>query len=109
MTTAREGAATAAPSGYVIQIVGVATGEGSAFDGMYLREYDPSRDGVDHEGTPMMSHVRGTWDPAKALRFRSVAEAHACWTQVDPRQPLRRDGKPNRPLTAFTVSIRRWP
>lgn len=47
--------------------------------------------------------------PNNALAFESFAEAHACWTQVSTVRPLRDDGQPNRPLTAFTVEIMELP
>jgi hypothetical protein len=34
-------------------------------------------------------------------------EAHALWTAVSKEKPVREDGQPNRPLTAFNVSIER--
>jgi len=46
-------------------------------------------------------------DASKALRFASMEEATAFWRQQSTRTPLRPDGKPNRPLTAYTVTIRK--
>ena len=48
-------------------------------------------------------------DINKAKRFNSAEDAIAFWTQVAPDQPTRDDGKPNRPLTAFSVEILSWP
>jgi hypothetical protein len=48
-------------------------------------------------------------DPARALRFPTIEAATACWQQQSTRIPLRLDGLPNRPLTAFTVEIKRLP
>lgn len=42
---------------------------------------------------------------AKALRFAGPREALMCWQQQSTRLPLRPDGQPNRPLTAYTVSL----
>ena len=90
----------------VIKIVGLVNGEGSAFDGQYVVEYDPSRDGVE-PGTdrPMMCHLVTTPDVEGAQVFDSVSDVHRLWTQVDSREPLRLDGKLNRPFTAFTIEV----
>lgn len=87
-----------------ILIIGINSGEPTEFDGKWLAEYDPSRQGQDSEGRPMIAHVRVTDDPMKALMFDDVAEAIAVWQKVDG---VREDGKPNRPLTAFEVQITR--
>lgn len=42
----------------------------------------------------------------KALQFNSIGEAFEFWRQISKGVPLRPDGKPNRPLTVFTVEIR---
>lgn len=88
----------------VIQIVGLVLGEPSPFDGEWLVEYDPNQRGVDRDGDEMFAHVKTTATLAEARRF-TTAEALAYWKQVSARWPRRPDGKPNRPLTAFTVSI----
>lgn len=41
----------------------------------------------------------------EALRFESTAAAMECWRTQSKTRPLREDGKPNRPLTAFTMSV----
>jgi len=44
-------------------------------------------------------------DQAKALTFASPADAFEFWRRQSRTRPVRPDGKPNRPLTAFTVEI----
>lgn len=44
-------------------------------------------------------------DIGRAKSFATAAEAAAYWQRVSTVRPLRRDGKPNRPLTAFTLAI----
>ena len=39
------------------------------------------------------------------MRFVSIAEAMEYWRTVSTTVPFRPDGKPNRPLTAYTVEI----
>lgn len=84
-----------------IKIIGMADGEPTPFDGQYVVEYDPTRDGVDPNGDPVMCHLITTPDKEKALHLRP-AEALEFWRKA---HGLRADGKPNRPLSAFTVQI----
>lgn len=90
----------------VIRIIGLVNGGATAFDGQYLAEFDASRDGVEPDsGREMMCHLVTTSDISEAKIFADVAEVHALWTTVDEREPVRPDGQPNRPLTAFTVGV----
>jgi hypothetical protein len=66
--------------------------------GKYLRFFDPDL----HGGRGL---ITTTSDIGKARRFADAAEALLCWRQQSRRVPYRPDGKPNRPLTAFTVSF----
>mgnify|MGYP001563947691 FL=1 len=67
-------------------------------DGQYVRSYDP--DGNDGRGD-----LEITSDPASALVFEDVKQALAAWKAQSAARPLRWDGKPNRPLSAFTVTF----
>lgn len=53
-------------------------------------------------GTP---HILFTERRDLALRFPNMAAAMECWRTQSTRHPLRVDGLPNRPLTAFSVEI----
>lgn len=61
---------------------------------------------VSHKDTP---DGRGrtvlTTDKQQAKTFRSTREAFEFYRQDSQAVPLRPDGKPNRPLTAYTVEI----
>jgi hypothetical protein len=64
--------------------------------GLWLRAYDPEADtgyGV----------VDLTSDPLRAKRYASPQEAWDEYRAAPKSRPLRPDGKPNRPLTAYTV------
>jgi hypothetical protein len=93
----------------VMLLEGMVNGGVTALDGQYLKEYDPGRDGVDPSGQPMLAHVVVTDDPSEAMQFKDFIEFRRFWLRIDPRNPMRPDGKPNRPLTAFTVSALRYP
>lgn len=66
--------------------------------GWYLAAYEPeANDG----------HGEASWTPDadKALTFATADDAAACYLAVPRTRPLRPDGKPNRPLTMFTVAV----
>jgi hypothetical protein len=88
----------------VIKILGLADGSPTPFDGQYVVEFDPARDGHDPQGRRMNCLLRTSADRRDALELR-MGDAVRMWLMVDPRCPMRPDGKPNRPLSAFTTEI----
>lgn len=73
----------------------------------WLAEFDPDGGPVEVDyptGTVVISP-----DPYDAIKFSSHAEAAELWKTQSKRTPFRPDGKPNRPLTAYSVSIRELP
>lgn len=46
-----------------------------------------------------------TYDRAKAMRFPSFEAAMEAWKTQSKVTPLRDDGKLNRPLTAYSVTV----
>jgi hypothetical protein len=91
----------------VMQIIDPASGEKSPFVGTYIVSYDPD---FHHKTAPDGyggGQLRVTLDRALARCFNDAGEALEYWRQA-PKcscHSTRPDGKPNRPLTAFTVSI----
>lgn len=82
---------------------------GLAFDGLvddismyilpqWIENYD-----VDARGG--RGEVNLTTDRAKAMTFPDPGAAMSAWRTQSTVTPLRPDGKPNRPLTAYTVEI----
>ena len=67
--------------------------------GQYLKSFDVEA----HEG-------RGTceWTDyvGEAMKFEDFSEAVMAWQTQSKVRPLREDGRPNRPLTAFNVEPR---
>ena len=47
--------------------------------------------------------IKRTKDQTKAKRFATFEDVMECWKTQSTVQPLRTDGKPNRPLTAYTI------
>ena len=73
-------------------------GGGALVMGAYLQWADP--DAEDGDGAE-----RWTNNLAKAKKFASFDDAVAYWRRQSTVTPLRRDGRPNRPLTAYNVTI----
>lgn len=70
--------------------------------GAYLKSYDPEA----HEGS---GWATWTTDPSEALIFPDIRAATETWRAQSITSPLRPDGKPNRPLTAFSVRMEHVP
>ena len=87
--------------GYVIKLVGQVGGvirnEGAKV-GTYVRSFDPSA----HDGR---GDLEVTDDIDQALVYPSINEAMMAWRAVPANRPRRPDGKPNRPMTAFSVEL----
>lgn len=66
--------------------------------GLMLKAHDPN----DRNGRGSASWTN---DVDAALLFETHAEAFAAWCTQSTVQPFRDDGKPNRPLTAYTISF----
>lgn len=83
-----------------LRIIELAIGEPSRFDGMYVKAYDPTY--VLPDRTYDGGILEVTADPKEALQFADAGDAMEKW-----REPygVRVDGKPNRPLTAWTVEV----
>lgn len=79
---------------YVMRNCGSFMDNGSV--GYYLVRYDP--DGMEGFGL-------AEWSPdiAKALHFPTAVDVIQCWRQRSTVRPARDDGKPNRPLTAYSI------
>ena len=70
--------------------------------GDYLEWSDPNaKFGLDDD--------RWTDDLAKAKRFPTFMAAMDCWKAPSTLVPMRPDGKPNRPLTAWSVTVEEVP
>lgn len=82
----------------VIKIIGLVDGRPSPYEGQYLKSCDV--DGRDGRGA-----IFTTSDPADAMVFEHVGEAHAYWMRESTVVPRRPDGKPNRPLTGYSIEM----
>jgi hypothetical protein len=66
--------------------------------GWFVKAYDPDA----HDGR---GEVWWTPDPLDAMLFENGALAFDCYRQTSTVRPWRPDGRPNRPLTACTISV----
>jgi hypothetical protein len=82
----------------VMKLIGLVTGEPTDLDGGFLLTYTP--DGHDGRG-----FAEVTRNVALAKRYATGREAMEDWARVSATHPVRVDGKPNRPLSAFTVEV----
>lgn len=89
---------------WAIKIIGYAIDAPCPWGNQYLREYDPSVS--DEQG---YGRIAATPDINLALHFRSPLDALDFWKQPSKIVPTRPDGRPNRPLTCFTVEIEAIP
>ena len=86
------------------KVIGSCINDGAAQTGMdanralYLRYWDVEA----HDGRGI---VEWTADLSEAHVFASSIDAARVWKLVPMCRPLREDGKPNRPLTAFSIII----
>lgn len=81
----------------IIEVLGLATGEPFA-ETQFVFSFDPDAD--NGRGNLVL-----TPSPREALSFPNARAALEFWRQTSTVRPVRDDGKPNRPLTAYTVSI----
>lgn len=79
----------------------VDTGEYLAsYDVDFVAEYPPP-------GTPEWMRGIASWthDLSEAMEFADLEAALLCRNQTPAAAPWRDDGRPNRPLTAYTLSL----
>lgn len=74
------------------------SGQRDVSDGQFLKSYDPEA----HDGR---GEVEWTRDPKEAKRFPSFTAAYEEWQFTSVTRPMREDGKPNRPLSAYSIEV----
>ena len=88
---------------YLLQLVdlpGHVIGDinGKPKPGQFLAHFDP-------EAMDGMGVAEFTDDRDQAMHFSATATAFEFWRTQSRTCPLRPDGKPNRPLTAFSMTV----
>jgi hypothetical protein len=85
--------------GFRIVLISLADGRTDGVPvGSYLASYNP-------EGAGGTGVAEWTRDPAQAMTFATAEAATACYRAIPHNRPLRADGKPNQPLTMFSVAF----
>jgi hypothetical protein len=59
----------------------------------------------DFEANDGMANFTLTNDPKRAKQFETAQEAVEYYRKIPKSRPIRDDGAPNRPLTAFSIEI----
>jgi len=83
---------------FILRIIRRADGAKSHAGGLYVKSFDPNA--IDGQG-----HVVLCKNPVEAVAFADKESAVHYWEQPSTAKPTRADGKPNRPMTVFTVEI----
>lgn len=81
-----------------IRITGLASGGSCPQAGSWVRSFNP--EAYDGRG-----NLVTTRKPAQALLFSDGHKAWEFWMTVPKARPVRPDGRPNRPLTAFSIEV----
>lgn len=84
------------PKGFLMKVIGV--GKTIFNQPCYLASFDVDA----HHGR---GDAKFTDNPDKAMRFETPGELFAAWKTQSKVKPLREDGEPNRPLTAFHIEV----
>jgi hypothetical protein len=90
---------------FYIVAAGFADGTPCPCVGQYLKSFDPDFFDPDFGDTKITGLALWTDDVSKAKSFANYAAAFAEWNRQSKRIPFRSDGKPNKPLTAFSVEV----
>jgi hypothetical protein len=82
-----------------LKLIESADGSPTPQNGMYLVDYVPDTDELG------LGELHASSNVIEAKIFADAGAAFAYWKQQSKRVPIRPDGKPNRPLTAWSVLI----
>lgn len=88
---------------FALRVIGAATPTDAAFlvpeSGRYFRQFDVGACHGEEATFPTTARL------SEAATFPDVMEALEFWRTQSRERPMRDDGLPNRPLTAFTVEL----
>lgn len=83
---------------YALQVIRLASGPPGPEAGQFVQDFDPDA----HDGLGMATL---TPDRHEAKTFASKMDAFRFWMTQSTLRPTRDDGKPNRPLTAYSIEV----
>jgi hypothetical protein len=82
---------------WIMQILGEADDIMEQYAPIYLKTFDLEANGGH-------GAMQCTKDKSEAFKWDSMIDLMMAWKAPSESRPLRPDGKPNRPLTAFSIS-----
>lgn len=86
---------------YLLKAIGFAQDVMCPHEGQYLETFDFEYENGLGQGT-------FTKDPSRAKQFPSFGDAFEFWRTQSKARELRPDGKPNRPMTALSITIEKY-
>ena len=89
-------------SDVIMQIAGFASGEPCSVKDAYVYSLDVQR-------IPRLDWLRVTWHIEHAKRWPSASDAMDSYMEILKADPVRKDGMPNRPMTAMHIVLREAP
>lgn len=91
---------------YGIKLIGLGSGN-MLVEPEWVTKFDPD---IHEIGKPYPTGmVESSIHAKEAMRFETFEAAHALWNTQSETVPYRPDGRPNKPMTAFTVEIVKLP
>lgn len=75
---------------------------GAKGPGRFLKNYDPDWQPEGYRG-PQSGRAEWTDNVHEAMHFPNQIAAYRCYMATSKTAPRRPDGKPNRPLTAYSI------
>ncbi len=89
---------------YVIRVLADASTGTEPIYKTWVKSFDPDFQPKGYKG-PKTGYIETTVIRSEAMKFETMAIAHQLYMTKSSKVPVRPDGKPNRPMTAFTVVI----
>lgn len=82
----------------VIRAVGFANGVPCPHRGWYVKSFDFDA----HDG---QGYGEFTSDIEEAMQFKDFAKAYAFWSTQSKVNKIRKDGRPNKPMTCLSIEV----
>lgn len=77
---------------------------GAKGPGKFLKSYDPDWQPEGYSG-PQSGRAEWTDDITEAIQFPDKISAYRLWRAESKTVPRRADGRPNRPLTVYSITV----
>ena len=85
---------------FAMRVIGSAAGwHLGEMEGWYVHHVDVQAANISHDWLKLTHNIDDAW------LWDSAEDALSTWKEILTSDPVRPDGKPNRPMTAFTVEL----